>query len=155
MSNIDNFIKGMASIDHPKTNEAINSEFASINEALLKENDFNLLENNLGKLKDIAYRFPNETIELLSRLIDRLENIELTYEESDEQIYDGFWGYRDHIHLIIKSLECLERIRYFDVDSILNIFLKYSVHKNENIRNKAIECFKTLSEYNLHLIYGD
>ena len=134
--------------------ETLNIEADKINESLSIVNDYAIIEEQLELLDSFAFRLHDKSISILIDFLDRINNISFTFKNNLGIPIVELRKYQNSDTLIIRVLELLEHIRYFDVDRILSLFLAYSVHENNKVSKKAAQCIDSISEYNLDIVYG-
>jgi hypothetical protein len=134
---------------------AIRKESAKIIAVLQCETKYDHIVDQLELLDTIAYRVYEETVSAIRALLERLENLELTYEEIPGYPVERLREYQNNYSLMIKALEVLEHIRYYKPSEILDIFFDYSCHTNESVAKQATNGIEKLAGYNLDVFYGD
>lgn len=150
-------MKALARLAHTEGDKylsALNKEADKIEKTLTDVNDFFILENNIELLNVFTFRIHKRAISIISNFLNRLKNVELEYVSEEYLDESFFYKYKNKSELIINALGLLERIRYSDVENILELFLTYSLNEDENIKKKSCEAIESLSEYNIDIIYG-
>jgi hypothetical protein len=147
-------LKHLARTEGEAVMGALNIEVEKISEVLSRENEYSTIEEQLDLLNTIAFRVHDKAISTLFELLNRIERIDFTFKDELGIPIVELRKYQNSTTLTVKILEILEHIRYFDIDRLLDLFLTYSVHDNEDIRKKAVACIDSIAEYNLDILYG-
>jgi hypothetical protein len=143
-------LRQLAGTDGEAALSALNKELNKIETILNKETRFDLLEGQLSLLREIAFRVPEAAIKVAQSFLERLDNLTLTYETSEWASEEQQKKYNNKSSLIKKVLETVERIRYFQPEQSLDIFLSYaSSNEGDEVRKKAAQGLKSLAGFNL------
>ena len=111
--------------------KALEKEAEKIATKLQCETNYNAIEDQIEFLDAFAYRVPKKAFEIAQALLDRIPQMDVTYDKIDGFPEERLKAiYKPH-SLIIAILKLLKRIRYHMPDEILRTFLEYSLHDNE------------------------
>ncbi|MET0155214.1 MAG: hypothetical protein ABW189_03805 [Rickettsiales bacterium] len=111
---------------------ALGKEVKKIGDSLETENKYESIHSALELLEVIAYRVSNEAVDIIRKLLLRLQNIQLTYEIETQQYPEGwFLKFRNNNTLTVDALEILNRIRYYQINDILDIIFQYANHSDK------------------------
>ncbi|HAT9314945.1 TPA: hypothetical protein JBB95_03445 [Legionella pneumophila subsp. pneumophila] len=134
---------------------AIEKEALKIEQILVSETKYDILSNYIELLDLIAFRVHKKAIGIFKILLERLKDIELSYEEIASYSLEHLKKIYTRNKLIIKVLDALNHIRYHEPEKILDIFFEYSVYENADLKQKAIRGIEAFAQYNLDVFYGD
>ena len=143
----EKLLKGLAGIQHPKTNDLVEKKFQGLQEKLHETNRYDEINELLDQLNEISYRVADESITLLFDLISTLPSRNIEYPEFSSEFYSVET-------LQVRCLELLDRIRYFDIPKILKFLLELCSSTDEQVAKKSNEVLGHICEYNLHFFYG-
>ncbi len=133
---------------------ALGKEAAKIAAALASETRYDLLEQQIELLDIFAFRVPETAVAIVRDFIDRLGDLELTYDSVMGVSESDRTTYQNNNHLSVGVLKLLDRIRYHRLEDILEIFLLQSKNENAEVRKQANEGLEHLAEYNIDIYYG-
>ena len=134
---------------------AIRKESTKIIALLQSETEYDHIADQLELLDTIAYRVYEEVVGAIRDLLERLKGLELTYEEIPGFPAERLREYQNNFSLMVKALEVLENIRYYQPFDILDIFFEYSCHTEESVAKEATNGIQKLAGYDLDIFYGD
>ena len=143
----EKLLKGLAGIQHPKTDGLVKQEFEILSKRLSETNHYDEINDLLDQLNEISHRVTDEAVPLLTDLISTLPSKDIEYPE----IFSEFYSVET---LQVRCLELLDRIRYFDVPQILKFLLEPCSSTDERVVKKSNEVLGHICEYNIHLFYG-
>jgi hypothetical protein len=133
----------------------IQKECEKITSALQSETDYDKISDLLELLDTISGRVYEETIDAIRNLLKRLEGLELTYQEIPGFSFNNIRELHNNTKLMVKALEILGHIRYYEPLSVLDILFQYSYHEDTNVVKQAVQGIKRLAGYQLDIFYGD
>ena len=139
----------------PVALQAIQKESAKITAALQSETQHDNIADQLELLATIAYRVYEEAVSTIRGLLNRLVDLELTYQEITGYPIERLREYQNNYTLMVKALEVLEYIRYHQPSEIFDIFFEYSCHEEESVAKQAKHGIEELAGYDLDIFYGD
>lgn len=150
MSNLrKNFLNNLAELNADTAVTVLSKEIEDIAAILRTESDYNKLKSQIELLESFAYRLPQETISIVIDFLERLKDINLTYDESLRP-YIGFYSrFYTRETLIVMVLELIKYLRYLELDKVLAIFLSYSLNENEKIKKAATDGLIALAKFNI------
>lgn len=148
-------LKNLAKSAGDVAKTAILKETSKIIEALQKETQYDRIANQLEYLDTIAYRVHEETVVAIRKLLERLKDLELSYQEIQGNPVERLKKYQNSYTLMVSALKVLEHIRYHQPDKILDIFFEYSCHEKESVAKQAKHGIEELAGYALDIFYGD
>ena len=134
---------------------AIKKECTKITAALQSETQYDHIADQLELLDAIAYRVYKEVVSAIRMLLERLKCLELTYQEIPGLAAERLCEYQNNYMLVVKALEVLEHIRYYQPSEVLDIFFDYSCHEEESVAKRAKHGIEEFAEYNLDIFYGN
>ena len=150
----EKLLKQLASTDGEVAKKALTKQVGKIASALKNDTRYDLIEEQLGFLDAIAFRVSKKALEVLLRFLDSLDTRELTYQP-DSYISQGrLEKFQNTNTLRVKVLNVLGKIRYFQLDQILDLFIKLSGDENEEVRKTIEQNLNHISEYNLQVFYA-
>lgn len=135
--------------------KTIQKESAKITAALQSETQYDKIADQLELLDTIAYRVYEEAVGAIRELLERLKGLKLTYQEIPGYPTERFRKYQNNYTLMVKALEVLENIRYYQPFEILDIFFEYSCHTDESVAKQATHGIEKFAEYDLDIFYSD
>lgn len=139
----------------PAALQVIQKEYVKITTALENEVRYDNITDQLELLDTIAYRVYIDAVNTIRIFLERLKDLELTYQEIPGYPAERIREYQNNHTLMVQALEVLERIRYHQPSVILDIFLDYSCHEEEIVANQAKHGIEKLASYDLDIFYGD
>ncbi|HAU0368272.1 TPA: hypothetical protein JBF73_03570 [Legionella pneumophila] len=148
-------LEQLASTAGQLANFAIEKEVLNIEHKLLSETDYNTLSDYIELLDIVAFRNHGKAIGVFLALLKRLADVQLSYQQIKNYPLDKLEKIYTNNKLIIKVLDAINKIRYYEPEKILDIIFEYSIHGNEEIEQKAIRCIEAFAQYNLDIFYGD
>lgn len=146
--------KILKQLSHTKGDKAmatILKEFEKTKAALENETGYYRLKEVLAELAIYAFRIPQETIYVLTGLLDRVSNGLFIKLDRDYSYLDASEA---QIRLGVKATEILERIRYYDLPKILNVLLGASESEFESIRKRARDALQKCAKYDVDIFYS-
>lgn len=146
-------LKQLARTHGETANKALEKEAASIALQLQRETRFDLLDEQLELLDSISFRVAAESVSLLREFLKRLTNLKLTHNPDSGIPQERLAEYENTDRLVIAALNILDRIRYYKVTEILEIFVEYFKSESEAVRNAAAQGLRHLSEYNIDVFF--
>lgn len=111
---------------------------------------FNKLTNNddiitnLELLDEYSFRVPKQTVKLINQIIETKPLLVKKYRSK----YGVFPG-AHYEKVLIKVLDVLNTIRYLEIKPVFEIAISLSTHIDAEVKKKALELIKHISEYNL------
>ena len=117
--------------------KALEKEVAKIAAKLENETRYDLLEQQIELLDIFAFRVPKTAVGIVRQFIERLGALELTHHDELYWPKAELTKYQNKNHLIVGVLKLLDRIRYHRLEDILEIFMGYSKHEDEEVRTRA------------------
>ena len=102
--------------------QAIQKEADKIIEVLKSETRYDNITDQLNLLYTISYRVYEESVITIRNLLERLEEIELTYQELLGYSAKQLREFQNKYTLMVRALEVLEHIRYHQPSEILDLF---------------------------------
>ncbi len=99
---------------------------------------------NLELLSEYSFRAPEQTIQIAKQIISSKA---LPPKAYDSQI--GSFEGATHSKLLIETLDTLSSIRYLETKKVLDIAIPLCTHSNIDVKKKALELIKQISEYNI------
>lgn len=134
---------------------ALKKESTKITTALQSETQYEHIADQLELLDTIAYRVYKEAVGAIRGLLERLEGLELTYQEIPGYPAERIREFQSNYTLMVKALEILEHIRYHQPSEILDVFFEYSCHSEESVAKQAKHGIEELAGYDLDIFYGN
>ena len=151
MSDIKQVLDGLATVGHPRADQALANQVDQIEQKLFSSSEYETLAEELDKLSGISYNVSNKAIKPLVSFLDVIDQISFSYRSIDGAVFD-FQEYKNAKTLTIKVLNILDQIRYHQTEEILVIMLKYSLHEEEDIRKRAQQSIEALASYNIEAL---
>ncbi len=102
---------------------------------------------NLELLNEYSFRVSKETIGLVNNILNLKRLPPKTYKNK----LGEFQG-ASREKLITEVLNVLHNIRYLEIESVFKIASRLSIYDNTEIKKKALELIKNISEYNIFAI---
>lgn len=129
--------------------KALEKEADKIATKLQHETNYNAIENQIEYLDAFAYRVPTKAFEIAQALLDRIPQMDVTYDKIDGLPEERLKTiYKPH-SLIIRLLALLKNIYYLVPNDVLQTFLEYSLDSNESVRKESLDNLRIFAEYNL------
>ncbi len=144
-------LKQLSQTQGDRAMAAIQKEFEKTKTALETEIGYYGLEEILAQLSIYAFRIPEETINVLAGLLDRVATAQFIELDRDYSYLDASEA---QIRLGAEAIEVLERIRYFDLPKILKIFMDASGSEFEPIRKRARDALQKCAKYDVDIFYS-
>ena len=118
------------------------------------QTEYDELLQSIEVLNVIGYRFSDRTISTIERFIQTIEGRELTYSQAHEPYADYIVKYSNAQSLIVKAVEAVARLRYYETQAVLRIFLALCDHPSETIRKKVRSGLDSLAKFDFDVFYG-
>ncbi|HAU0992125.1 TPA: hypothetical protein ACGAPA_000730 [Legionella pneumophila] len=134
---------------------AIEKEVLKIEQVLISETEYDMLSNYIDLLDVIAFRVYEKAISIFVILLERLKDIQLSYQQIPNYPLEQLKKLYTRNKLVIQVLDALNHIRYHEPEKILDIIFEYSIHEDEDVKQKAIRGIEAFAQYNLDVFYGD
>jgi len=144
-------LKQLSQTKGDKAMATIQKEFEKAKAALENETGYYRLKEVLAQLSLYAFRVPQETIDALAGLLDRVGNGQFIELDRDYSYLDANEA---QIRLGVEATEILERIRYYDLPEILNILMGACDSEFESIRKRAREALQKCAKYDVDIFYS-
>lgn len=144
-----------ARADDPVAKAAILKEMARIEKTLEVETRYDLIVAELDLLDAISYRVPDQAFKTFNELLERLNTLKLTHPEILGYSAEELSEFQNNNRLAVKCLEALTNIRYHLTAQILDLFFRYSNHRNELIARQAIQGIEALAKFDRYIFYSD
>ena len=91
---------------------------------------------------------------VIETFIQTIEGRQLTYSQAHEAFADYIAKYSNAQSLIVKAVEVVIRLRYYETSAVLRILLALHDHPSESVRKKVRSGFDSLAKYDLDVFYG-
>lgn len=150
-------LKALTRLAQSTTDAAKSALLTELDEAaavLKTQNDYESLLQSLEVLNVVGYRFSDRTVDAIDSFIQTIEGRGLTYSQEDEGFADYIAKYKNAQSLIIKALEVVVRLRYYETRRVLRILLALHSHPSESVRKKVRSGLDSLVKYDLDVFYG-
>ncbi len=129
-------------------------ELDEVAECLKTQSDYDVLFQNLEILNVIGYCFSDKTVSVIASFIQTIEGRKLTYAQGDDAYSDYIAKYRNAHSLIVKAVEVVVRLRYYETRAVLCILLVLHDHPVSGVRKKVLSGLDSLAKYDLDVFYG-
>ena len=116
------------------------------NEINKSQNNDDILEN-LDLLEVFVYKVPKETIEIISYILHKQPAA-----PSISKTPFGEFEEKSHKDLILKCIDLLRHLRYILPDETLSMIAQFSLNKDADIKNNAIEVVRKISKYDYNVL---
>ena len=140
-------LRKLMMLNNPKANAYLvnfaNNIFADIKKSKDNESSF----ESLNLLGEFVYKVPEETIKIVQYIIEE----EPKTAKIDKSPHGELKG-KSQKDLILKCIDLLEYIRYIVPDEVLKLAVKLSLHEDSEVKNKALEIAKKISQYNYNIL---
>lgn len=103
------------------------------------------IDINLDLLEEYAFRVPEITVKIVKRIVSDERKLQPKTYKSDWGDIKGL----SHEGLLKRVIELLGKVRYLETKDTLSLLLLLSKMPNGDIKKKALEGIKSLSQYNL------
>lgn len=144
-------LKRLSQTRGEKALAAIQKEFGKAKSALATDTGYYGLEEILAQLSVYAFRVPEESVAVLSGLLDKLAKAQFV-ELERSYIYSDV--NEAQARLAAEAIEILEQIRYFDLPKILEVLLAASGSDIEITRKRAREALQKCAKYDSEIFYS-
>lgn len=121
---------------------------------LKTQTEYETLLQSLEILNVIGYRFSDRTVGVIASFIQTIETRKLTYSQAHEAFADYIAKYSNAQSLIVKAVEVVVRLRYYETRAVLRILLALHGHPSESVRKKVHSGLESLAKYDLDVFYG-
>lgn len=150
----ENFLRNLARIDSSAVEKAISEKIEAITEQLASASQYEHLEQQLEQLVEIGFRDADKTVQIIEHFLDRIDGLELTYDADHQESAYYIQKFATKERLIAKALDILDRIRYFEITKIAEIFAQYLSNPDNEISKKAIEGLDHLAKFDIDIYYA-
>lgn len=150
-------LKALARLAQSTTDAAKAALLTELDEAaatLQTETEYETLVQSLEVLNVIGYRFSDRTVGVIANFIQMIEARKLTYSQAHEVIADYISKYSNAQSLIVKAVEAVVRLRYYETRAVLRVLLALYGHHSESVRKKVRSGLDSLAKYDLDVFYG-
>ena len=144
-------LKQLSQTQGDKAIASIQKEFEKAKTALENETGYYGLKEILAQLSIYAFRIPEEIINVLAGLLDRVATAQFIEPDRDYSYLDVSEA---QARLGAEAIEVLERIRYFELPKILKIFMDASGSEFESIRKRARDALQKCAKYDIDIFYS-
>ncbi len=134
---------------------ALRNELDKVAVSLVTDTQYDHLAQQLEVLDTIGHRFSNRAIEIILAFIEGIESRQITYPSHDHSLERELAKYQNASTLIVRAIETMKGLRYFETKPVLHTLLNYSQHKLDNVRAEAITGLEELARYDARVFYGD
>ena len=118
------------------------------------QTEYETLLQTLEVLNAIGYRFSDRTVSVIENFIQTIEERKLTYSQVREAFADYIAQYSNAQSLIVKAVEVVVRLRYYETRAVLRILLALHDHPSESVRREVRGGLDSLAKYDLDVFYG-
>lgn len=133
--------------DDDKANEFLNKEFEKVSNILNNKIEYSKLELALKFLNIFAFRYSERATPLLINFINRM-----AIPDSVTSDVPMFNKYSTAESLQVEALDVLMRLRFLQIDLILDFLLSTYQKCDNKLKNKAVEGIKQISEYDISVL---
>lgn len=133
--------------------KALEKQAGEIATKLEEETRFDLLQEQLKFLDAIGFRLAEKTVQIIQRFLERLDVMELSFDNELGLSPDRIAAYQNKDRLIIEAFNLLDRIRYHRVSEILEVFVRYVDSSDSDVSRKASDGLEHLAEFNIDIFY--
>ena len=157
MEKIEVRLKALARLAQSTTEAAKAALLAELNYAaatLTTQIEYETLLQSLDVLNAIGYRFSDRTVGVIENFIQTIEGRKLTYSQAPEAFADYIAKYSNAQSLIVKAVDVVIRLRYYEIGAVLRILLTLHDHPSESVRKKIRSGLDSLVRYDLDVFYG-
>jgi len=150
-------LKALARLAQSTTDAAKAALLRELEEAattLKPQTEYETLLQSLEVLNVIGYRFSDRTVGVIESFIQTIELRKLTYSQAHEAFAEYIAKYSNAQSLIVKAVEVVVRLRYYETRGVLRILLALYGHPSESVRKKARSGLDSLAKYDLDVFYG-
>ncbi|PKM47514.1 MAG: hypothetical protein CVV03_03050 [Firmicutes bacterium HGW-Firmicutes-8] len=142
-------LRQLSKIEHAAVQDYFKTLVKEILELVNNPTDNDDILVNLELLEEFVYQVPKETLKIV-RIIIGSETPLKTLGRN----MPGFGDYKGKSHedLILKCIKLLNKLRYIDLKSVFQLFLRLSLHSNSKIRSEATKGIENIAEYNIFVL---
>jgi hypothetical protein len=133
---------------------ALELEFDETLNTLKTQSDYQVLRQSLDVLDAIGFRFSDRAVASIEDFIQTVDARELTHSQSEGAFADYIAKYSDATSLIVKAVEVVVRLRYYETRGVLRILLPLFQHPAASVRAKVAGGLDALSRYAFEAFYG-
>lgn len=133
---------------------ALLTELDDVSATLETQTEYEALLQSLEVLNVVGYRFSNRTVGIIERFVQTIEGRKLTYSEVRDVFADYVAKYSNAQSLIVKAVEVVTRLRYYETKAVLRILLALHDHSSESVRKTVRGGLDSLAKYDLEVFYG-
>ena len=144
-------LKQLSRTPGDKAQSALERAAEKCNRVLLSSRDLQQLLGALEELGIFAFRVSSICSEILGEFISRAEREWAEFDASEFPFSN-----RSDVRsvLISESLTILERVRYFQMPTVLKWLLTFSVDQSEELRKQAIEGLSKCAVYDINVFFS-
>lgn len=133
---------------------ALRVELGEASTTLETRTEYTALRHSLEILGAIGYRFSDLTVAVIEKFIQRAERLEVTYPNPDGVFADSIAKHSDAHSLIVRAVEVVVYLRYYEPGSLLRILLELYEHPAASVREKVRSGLDCLARYDFQAFYG-
>jgi len=134
-----------------KAEGALKAELKKVTDRLANESDYSELKQLLEELSVFAFRVHKETINAIRSFLQRMRSSHDSINKANAIFPNRFPA---HLHLTRDALDIVERIRYFEMPSALEIFCEYSANEDSALRRRALDGLKKCAVYDIDIYFA-
>ena len=144
-------LKQLSQTRGEKALAAIQKEFEKAKTALEIETGYYGLKEILAQLSIYAFRVPEESVEALTGLLDKIATVPFVVLDRDYSYIDANEA---QATLAAEAIEVLEHLRYLNLPRILEVLMVASGYDTELIRKRAREALQKCAKYDIDIFYS-
>lgn len=140
-------LRKLMELNNPKADAYLVNVANNIFADIKKSKDNESLFESLHLLGEFVYKVPKETIKIVQYIIEEEPKPVKLYKSPHGELKG-----KSHKDLVLKCIDLLEHIRYIAQDEVLKLAVKFSLHEDSEVKNKALEIAKKFSQYNYNIL---
>jgi len=143
-------LKQLSRSESAKAASALEKEFENAEKLLSDTTDYYQLKETLEELSIYGHRVADGLIVAVSGLLERLQKAEFVTCEPDLA-----WSSpaEMQLRLTIEALELIQLFRFFNTIAVVETFLHFSEHDDQNVATTAIDGLKKSAAYDIDIFY--
>lgn len=151
-------LKALARLAQSKSDAArtaLSAELDEVTAILQGHTEYDRLLHSLEVLNVIGYRFGDRTVGVIEQFIQTIETRRLAYSQTHDAFADYIAKFSNAQSLIVKAIEVVVRLRYYETRAVFHILLGLYGHPSENVQKQVQSGLDSLAKYDLDVFYGE
>lgn len=144
-----NILAKLMELDNKKADAYLNRFANKIKGKISESKNNDEIFKNLELLEEFVYKVPTQTIDIVNNIVkNRKPNQPVKYKSKIVGEREG----KNHIDLIIKCAELLDKIRYIKLKEVFNLLVELCGHQNQSVVSVARKGLEDLAKYDFDVL---